>query len=88
MFNSFSNSNFPNQTRVRVCGLLVKDDRLLLLKHIGLGPNGFIWSPPGGGVKFEETVKEALNREFIEEVNLEIEVQELTEDSFEGIEPQ
>ncbi len=63
-------------TRTRVCGLLVKDESLLLLKHTGLGPNGFIWSPPGGGVEFGETVEEALVREFMEETSIEVEIAE------------
>ncbi len=62
------------KTRARVCGLLIKDNSILLLKHEGLGPEGFIWSPPGGGIEFDETAEEALIREFKEEVSLEIEV--------------
>ena len=62
--------------RTRVCGLLQEGNALLLLKHVGIGRAGYIWSPPGGGVGFDETVGEALQREFVEEVNLKVDVGE------------
>ena len=35
---------------------------------------GHLWSPPGGGVEFGETLQEALKKEFLEETNLEVEI--------------
>lgn len=69
-----SQSPFSNKVRVRVCGILKENDRILLLKHIKIGPKGHLWSPPGGGVEFGETLNESLKKEFLEETNLEIEV--------------
>ncbi|HOY95805.1 MAG TPA: NUDIX hydrolase [Catalimonadaceae bacterium] len=68
-----SGSPFVQKVRVRVCGLLVEDDQIWLVRHEGLGPLGYFWSPPGGGVEFGETVEETLKREFMEETSLEIE---------------
>ena len=67
-------SQFENKVRVRVCGILKENDQILLLKHDKIGPAGFLWSPPGGGVDFGITLEETLKNEFAEETNLEIEV--------------
>lgn len=69
-----SESIYNKKTRVRVCGLLEKDDSILLLKHKGIGKGGYLWSPPGGGIQFEEKAEKALIREFKEETNLDIEI--------------
>ncbi len=43
---------------------------------MGLGPEGYIWSPPGGGVEFKENVEKALIREFREETHTTIAIDE------------
>lgn len=68
---------FGNQLRVRVCGLCRHDNRLLMVRHRGLGSTNIFWSPPGGGVQFGETARQALIREFSEETGLVIDVGEL-----------
>ena len=45
-----------------------------MLSHRGIGNTDIFWCPPGGGVQFEETTLDALQREFKEETGLEIEV--------------
>lgn len=65
---------FGNQLRVRVCGILVEDDRILLVRHRSLGPAGTLWAPPGGGMLFGMSASENLIREFKEETGLAIEV--------------
>lgn len=65
---------FGNQLRVRVCGILVEDDHILLVKHRSLGPAGILWAPPGGGMLFGMSASENLIREFEEETGLAIEV--------------
>jgi 8-oxo-dGTP diphosphatase len=65
---------YGNRLRVRVCGLYREGDRLLMVRHRGIGPTDTFWCPPGGGAQFGETAIEALEREFIEETGLEVKV--------------
>ncbi|MEO9481826.1 MAG: NUDIX hydrolase [Ekhidna sp.] len=67
---------FEGKIRVRAVGILMENDKTLLLRHENLGSAGHLWSPPGGGVEFGKTVAETLKREFLEETNLEVEVGE------------
>ncbi len=69
--------HFGKRLRVRACGLLIEDKKILLAKHAYIGEAGYLWSPPGGEVLFSETAEEALKREFLEETGLEIEVYDL-----------
>jgi 8-oxo-dGTP diphosphatase len=65
---------YRGKVRVRVCGLLINEKGILLLKHAQLGPKGHIWAPPGGGVEFGMHVRDVLKQEFLEETGLIIEV--------------
>lgn len=67
-------TNFGNHLRVRVCGICIENDKVLLIKHKNIGNQGYLWSPPGGGLQFGESVVECLKREFLEESNLSIEI--------------
>ncbi|MDB5256519.1 MAG: hypothetical protein JWM14_1214 [Chitinophagaceae bacterium] len=62
--------NFGNKLRIRVCGLFIENNRLLLLKHHSIGAHHILWSPPGGGMDFTEHAAQTLVREFIEETGL------------------
>lgn len=62
---------YTNRTRVRVCGLCWRGEKLLMVNHVGLTEGSF-WSPPGGGVEFGETATDALTREFREETGIEV----------------
>lgn len=64
------NNLYGNRLRLRVCGLYREGDRLLMVRHRGIGPTGTFWCPPGGGAQFGETVPDALIREFAEETGL------------------
>jgi len=68
---------FGNQLRLRVSGICIQKDSVLLIKHQSIGKKGILWAPPGGGLKFGETIHDALKREFLEETGLSIEVEEL-----------
>ena len=62
--------NFGHKLRVRVCGLYIENNRLLLLKHHSIGKHIILWSPPGGGMDFSENAAQTLVREFEEETGL------------------
>lgn len=65
---------FGNKVRIRVCGICIQNEKLLLIRHKGIGKKGFLWAPPGGGLNFGESVETTLKREFLEETRLEIEI--------------
>lgn len=68
---------YSNKIRIRSCGLLISGDSILLVQLKSPVTNDYIWIPPGGGLQFGETLKEALKREFKEETGLHVEVKEL-----------
>lgn len=68
---------FANKLRVRVCGVLIRNDEILLAQIHSPITDKLIWMPPGGGLAFGESMKDCLRREFKEETNLSVEVQEL-----------
>lgn len=62
---------------VGVGGLLINpDDEVLLLRRLK-PPESGCWTIPGGAVEFGECQSEALRREFLEELGVEIEVSRL-----------
>lgn len=63
---------FDDKLRVRVCGICLQNNALLLVNHRGLYEGRDFWAPPGGGLIFGETVRQCLQREFREETGLEI----------------
>jgi 8-oxo-dGTP diphosphatase len=67
--------NFGERLRTRVNGVLIKDDKILMIKH-EMGENHFFWNVPGGGMEFGSSAEDNLIREFIEETGLTIEVNE------------
>jgi 8-oxo-dGTP diphosphatase len=70
-------SSFRNKLRIRVCGLLVEEDAILLAQVHSPVTNSLVWMPPGGGVQFGEHMQDCLKREFAEETNLQIKAQDL-----------
>lgn len=67
-------ADYRHRIRLRVNGLLVENDALLMV-HLNAPTRSHpIWMPPGGGVGFGEPMEEALVREFEEETNLVIDV--------------
>jgi ADP-ribose pyrophosphatase YjhB (NUDIX family) len=62
----------PDRPTIRVGGFLQHSGRILLVKQ-GRGEERY-WLLPGGGVRFGETLSEALRREIDEEVGLRVAV--------------
>lgn len=56
--------------RVRVAGILIKDNKILLIEHKKNDKK--YWLIPGGGVDWGESTAEALIREYKEETNLDV----------------
>jgi 8-oxo-dGTP diphosphatase len=71
--NSLLERYYGNRLRLRVCGICIEQDRILMVRHEGLGSAGELWIPPGGEVELGQTVPQSLEREFREETGLSIE---------------
>ena len=65
---------FGNKLRVRVCGILIEEGKILMIKHRSIGKNGILWAPPGGGMQYGESAEKTIQREFEEETGLKINV--------------
>ena len=61
---------YGGRIRLRACGLVYHQNKLLLALHKGIGPLGSLWLPPGGGVEFGETTTQAVARELWEECRI------------------
>lgn len=66
--------HYGERIRVRACGVLIKNDKVLMLKHDGIGVQNYYWSVPGGEPLASESLVEAVRREMMEEVNLVVKV--------------
>ncbi|RAI83743.1 NUDIX domain-containing protein [Algoriphagus yeomjeoni] len=66
-------SKFGNHLRSRVNGILIEDEKILMIKHL-MGNGRVLWSVPGGGMHFGCTASENLKREFSEETGLDVDV--------------
>lgn len=83
---------FSNKVRIRSCGLLLERKAILLVQLYSPVSNTLVWTPPGGGVNFGETLDQCLKREFYQETHLHVEVgdlvhiNELTASSYHAVE--
>lgn len=67
-------NTLPKYFRIAAYGCLIQKGNLLLCKeHI---QNKDVIKLPGGGLQFGEGLKDALQREFKEELDIEIEIQQ------------
>lgn len=60
---------------VRPSIVIIENGKILCLKYVYNGT--ILYNLPGGNLEFGENIKEALRREMIEELNLEVEVSKL-----------
>ena len=40
--------NFGNKLRVRVCGICIENNKILMVNHHSLNKGDDFWGPPGG----------------------------------------
>jgi len=66
-------SKFGNRLRCRVNGILIKDQKILMIKHL-MGNGRTLWTVPGGGMNYGESAIENLIREFEEETGLKVKI--------------
>lgn len=64
-----------DEIRIRAAGILIQDNRILLVQHEKKGKK--YWLAPGGGVDYGEKVDAAVRREFKEELNIEVETDDI-----------
>jgi 8-oxo-dGTP diphosphatase len=67
-------ADYAGKVRLRVCGICIQGDKLLLVRHQATVKNQAFWAPPGGGLQFGETTAECLRREMLEETGLQTKV--------------
>ena len=66
-----SGNAYPPAPRVAVGAVVFKDERVLLVRR-GQAPARGQWAIPGGGVNLGESLKEAAEREILEETGIRI----------------
>ena len=63
--------------RIRYQGLIIKEDRVLLIRHTRHADGASYWVIPGGGIEPGESEEECVIREMKEETNLDVHVERL-----------
>jgi 8-oxo-dGTP diphosphatase len=64
-----------NKFNIRIYGILVNDNKQVLVSDEFIR-GGYFTKFPGGGLEFGEGTRDCLKREFKEEMNLEVEVRD------------
>jgi ADP-ribose pyrophosphatase len=81
--NKMSSKEYPDAPRVAVGGVVLHNDKVLLVLR-GQAPAKGLWAIPGGGVELGETMRAAAEREIMEETGLQVKAGEIVY-TFEGI---
>jgi 8-oxo-dGTP diphosphatase len=69
---------YPERPLVGVGGVVIRDERALLIRR-GSAPLEGEWSIPGGMLEIGETISEGVQRELLEETAIEVKVLDLIE---------
>jgi len=69
------NKEYPDRPRIGVAAVVIKDNKVLLVKR-GITPSKGLWAIPGGNMKLGETMKETAEREILEETGISIEAKD------------
>lgn len=68
-------AEYPDRPLVAVGAIVVKDERVLLVKR-SKPPGEGLWAIPGGRVELGETLQQAAEREIMEETGLTIQAKD------------
>ena len=66
-----SKHDYPDFPRVGVGAIVIKDNKVLLVKR-GIPPSKGLWAIPGGHIELGETLQETAEREILEETGIVI----------------
>lgn len=69
--DTVEDGRYPERPRVAVGAVVFKDDRVLLVER-GKPPSAGTWAIPGGSVQLGETLRQAAEREVLEETGVVI----------------
>lgn len=61
---------YTEKVRVRSCGIVCKDNHVLMVHLNAPTQETPFWTVPGGGVQFGESAKDAVEREILEETGI------------------
>lgn len=67
-------TNIAQYIRPLALGILIKDDKILAVREFDRKKNEIFYRLLGGGIEFGETGEQALKREFMEELGVEIRI--------------
>jgi 8-oxo-dGTP diphosphatase len=62
---------YPDSPRVGVGAVVLREGRVLLVQR-GMAPANGLWAIPGGALELGETLREAAEREILEETGITI----------------
>ncbi|HKK54257.1 MAG TPA: NUDIX hydrolase [Patescibacteria group bacterium] len=66
------------QQRIRVAAIVIKNNKILLVKHVHPKTGYEWWVPPGGGIEeIDNSIFDCAKRETFEETNLQIETSKI-----------